>query len=213
MPQTHPEQKMFSNKGGNSSYNLTPPSYFDTFVHMAKTRRLQILKQSKQTYGGELLKKRKNRLGGRPLATRHSMHFVLRSSQARGPWSFLRHRRKILDILERFAVRHGVRLHSMANVGNHLHLHLQLGSRHGYKPFIRAITSAVMMAVTGASRWRRVHLATKFWDRRPFSQIVFGFKAFLRLKDYIAINQYEAEGNSRKAARFYVHWSPDPPDS
>jgi hypothetical protein len=64
-----------------------------------------------------------------------------------------------------------------------------------------------MMAVTGASRWKKVDLKAAFWDRRPFSRIVVGFKAELNLNDYIAINRFETMGYSREGSRLLVDWN------
>jgi REP element-mobilizing transposase RayT len=163
-------------------------------------------KKASHTYGGDLLKRRRGRVHGRPVSIHNSMHFVLRSTQAKGTWSFTRHRQKIHAIVDSFAAKYGVKMKSLANVGNHLHLHLQLTNRHAYTPFIRAITSAIMMAVTGASRWNKIKLAGKFWDRRPFSRIVVGFRAMLSLRDYIRINMYEGWGHSRDESQFLVAW-------
>ena len=144
------------------------------------------------------------------------MHLVLRSSKAKGEWSFLRKKNylAIESILVRFSARHGVRILHAANVGNHLHLHIRLDSRRSYRPFIRAVTAAIMMAVTGRSRWsKRVQSkgatsqpvsAQKFWDYRPFTRIVVGFRAVLGLRDYIAINRLEGSGVSRETARVLV---------
>lgn len=60
------------------------------------------------------------------------------------------------------------------------------------------------MAVTGASRWKKSSVKTKFWDYRPFTRVVRGFKAFLTLRDYIEINRYEGFGVDRDDAREYV---------
>lgn len=112
----------------------------------------------------------------------------------------------------------------MANVGNHLHLQIKLSNRFGYRPFIRAVTAAIAMAVTGRNRWtvgnhadqlEGIHSkidgssATakkreKFWDYRPFTRVVKGFKAVLTLRDYLRINQLEGEGNHRNDARFML---------
>ena len=161
-----------------------------------------------QSYGGELLKTRRGRNKGRPLATRKSMHLVLRSTKAVGPWSFKDpdNRGKIKQIIARFAGKYGVRILSRANVGNHLHFHIQLTNRYTYRPFIRAITAAIAMAVTGASRWRPLSELThgKFWDHRPFTRIVQGFRDFLGVNKHIELNQLEGCGYTRVQARYLL---------
>jgi len=166
---------------------------------------IELLRKEKKSYGGVLLSTRKGRSGPRPLSIRETMHLVLRSSKAHGEWSFRhpRNERKIKEIIEKFALKYGVKILSLANVGNHLHFHIKLSNRHAYKPFIRAITSAIAMAVTGVSRWRKM-TKEKFWDYRPFTRIVQGFRAFLNLKDYIRINEFEGLGCSRVQARFIL---------
>src|SRR5262245_2681101 len=88
-----------------------------------KTKQLSMLPRAQMAYGGSLLNTRKGRAQGRTLSTRHSMHLVLRSSKARGEWNFRQTKNKnaINRILKRFSAKYGVRLLSVANVGNHLH--------------------------------------------------------------------------------------------
>lgn len=170
-------------------------------------RQLNLLAKQPSAYGGELLKTRKGRTRGRPLATRSSMHLVLRSSKANGEWSFhrARNRRKIDEILYRFAKKYGVKILSLANVGNHLHIHIQLSNRQTYRPFIRAVTAAIAMAVTGLNRWTRTKLGKlKFWDYRPYTRIVTGLRAFLNLRDYLEINRLEGRGYWRSDAVWLV---------
>jgi hypothetical protein len=164
-----------------------------------RAKQLSFLKPQSKSYGGELLKTRKGRSGPRPLDTRTTMHLVLRSSQARGQWSFKRHEPKIRRIVDRFARKNGVKILSLANVGNHLHFHIKVGNRQTYRPFIRAVTAAIAMAVTGASRIKP--LQRKFWDYRPFTRVVEGLRAFLTLRDYIEVNELEGLGYPREAAR------------
>ena len=124
-------------------------------------KQAKFFKNMKTSYGGSLRNTRKGREGPRPLSTRDSMHLVLRSSKAKGNWSLRRSRKKIDAILDKFSSKYAVNIISQANVGNHLHLHLRLRRRRLYNPFIRAITAAIAMAATGASRWKP--LKTKFW--------------------------------------------------
>lgn len=181
---------------------------------MRRQRQLNLLEKTKgqegSSYGGSLLKTRRGRSSGRPLSTSSTMHLVLRSAQAKGSMSFLRHQKEIKNILTKFSKKYHVQIFSYANVGNHLHLHLKLAKRQLYNPFIRAISSAIMMKVTGFNRWTKESLSaklkTKFWDQRPFTRILKSFKERLNLKDYIAINQIEALGYSKNQARFVYYW-------
>lgn len=174
-------------------------------------RQIQLLKKEKSDFGGDLSTTRKGRSRPRPISVRHSMHLVLRSTQAVGSMSFKRHNRKIRKILGRFAEKHAVQILSQVNVGNHLHLQIKLFKRQSYKPFIRAVTSAIMMAVTGVSRWSQSKSKQRFWDRRPFTRICSSFVEIRRLKAYFQVNFFESMGYSRKEAHFLVAWEANSP--
>jgi hypothetical protein len=166
---------------------------------------LSLLKKQTSAYGGELLKTRNGRSHGRPLSTKATMHLVLRSSKAKGKMSFRNFKKEITQILEKFGTKFGVKVVRFANVGNHLHLQIKLSNRFTYKPFIRAVTAAIAMKVSGVNRWSpKPKSKEKFWDLRPFSRVIESFKAFLNLRDYIEINQLEGFGYSRADARWEV---------
>jgi REP element-mobilizing transposase RayT len=181
-------------------------------------KQLRLLPKFEDSYGGELYKKRKGRAHARPLSTRSSMHLVLRSTQARGKKSFLEpsNAYKIKHFVKKFATKYHVQILSLANVGNHLHMQIKLGWRRGYKPFIQALTAAIAVAVGGRSRWNKqktnAEASTdkkikKFWDLRPFTRIVQGFRAHLTLSNYIEINRLEGQGYSRSEARMLIQSS------
>lgn len=171
-----------------------------------KTKQIKMLSKMNSSYGGELMKRRSGRTQARPLATRHTMHMVLRSTKAKGEFSFkkTKNNRAIGLIVGKFSKKYGVQVLSLANVGNHLHFHIKLGNRYAYRPFIRAVTAAIAMAVTGVSRWKKGD-GSKFWDYRPFTRVIDGgMTAFLRVRDYVRINQLEGFGFSRDVARIFV---------
>lgn len=171
-----------------------------------KNPQLSFLKKTSSAYGGELLRTRRGRLQGRPLDTKNTMHIVMRSSRAQGDLSFKKSKNeiKIKQILSKFSQKYGIKIVSFANVGNHLHLQVKLSNRLGYKSFIRATSAAIMMAVTGVSRWHQDSDKKKFWDYRPFTRVIESFLGFLNLKDYIKINQMEGFGYARGQARWIV---------
>ena len=138
------------------------------------------------------------------------MHIVLKSLKAKGAWSFRRYENKIRinNLINKFSIRYGVKIHSAANVGNHIHLHIKLSNRHIYRAFIRGLTSAIAMAITGFNRWNKPPAGWNgFWDYRPFSRIIVSFKEYLNLKDYIYINRLEGYGYKRGQAEYIVRFS------
>lgn len=159
-------------------------------------------------HGGAFQTTRRGRARRRPLSKVQSMHLTLRASKAKGAWSFRQphHQTTIKTLIKRFAQKHGIHVYSSANVGNHLHLHVQLGRNGSYNKFIRALTAAIAMAVTGASRWNKPAQKIQFWDRRPFTRLVQDMKGFLRLEDYVAVNVLEGDGFPREAARRILEW-------
>jgi len=162
-------------------------------------QQLKLFKTEEKAYGSSLMTRRKGRKGPRPLATKNTMHLVLRSTRAKGKWRFQATRDVWKPILNKFAVKYGVKILSLADPGNHIHLHIRFTNRHTYKAFIRAVTSAIAMAITGASRWKKIDF--KFWDRRPFTRVVIGRRGFLSASDYVRVNELEARGYSREESR------------
>lgn len=171
-----------------------------------KNPQLNFLTKEVSAYGGDLLKTRKGRKHGRPIDTRNTMHLVLRSTKAVGDWSFLRpkNKKRIIEILKKFTAKYGIKIISFANVGNHLHLHIKLSNRYTYAPFIRAVTGAIMMVVTGINRWKPSKIKERFWNCRPFTCVVKSLRAFLNLRNYIRTNELEALGFPRAVARELV---------
>ena len=191
---------------------------------MARSKQLKFMKAEKSEYGGELLKRRAGRKRGRPLLTRETMHLVLRSTKATGIWSFLKPRndKNVRRIVSKFAAKYGVQIVGIGNAGNHLHL--QLTSRYTYKAFIRAVTGAIAMAISGRNRWtvndgtnashstltgaigilRQAVPHFKFWDYRLYTRVAKTFTEYTKLKNYVRINSLEGLGYSRDEARTIV---------
>ncbi len=165
-----------------------------------RSSQTKFFKESEKAYGGELLKKRKARQQRRPLSTKSTMHLALRSSQAKGEWSFKKkdNHEEIAKVIQKFSLKYGIQILKLANVGNHLHFQIKLSSLHTYKRFIKAITSAIVMKITKTNKFNK--LENKFWDYRPFTRVVIGLKAMLSLKNYIEINELEGLGYNRMEA-------------
>ncbi len=105
-------------------------------------------------FGGVLLCGRRKSL--RPLSSRDSVHFVLRSTWAMGPDSFLakRNYRDIDWYITHFAKKFGVRIYQRAINSNHIHLLLRITNRRLYRAFIKALSGKVASHVMGQQSFK-----------------------------------------------------------
>src|SRR4051794_8972480 len=108
----------------------------------------------------------------RPIATKKSMHVILRSSVARGRYSLLQtqHARFIEKILVSKGRKHGVRIEQQANSGNHLHLLVRAQTRTGFQNCLRDVTGKIAQKITGAKKGNA--FGKRFWDVLAFSRLV-----------------------------------------
>ncbi|WP_413293223.1 transposase [Bdellovibrio sp. HCB185ZH] len=140
--------------------------------------------QMTQAHGGTLFKKARHRCR-RPLSTKKPLHLVLRSSQAKGSLSFRKSKnwKQVESLCRQFARKYKIKIESFANGGSHLHLTIRLNSKDSYSPFIRSLTGAIALKLTGANRTQKN--AQKFWDFRPFTAVL--EKAKHTLKNYVSL--------------------------
>jgi REP element-mobilizing transposase RayT len=169
---------------------------------------LEMLPIAPTYYGGVYRRKARGR-GARPLSSTQSIHLVLRSSKAHGPRSFIKHRSLISRLVESQAKNAHVRVISWANVGNHLHLHIQLPRmfRESYRKFVRGLTGAIALRMLQASRCKKRVRSVKdrSWDQRPFTHVVGSWRQFNNLRDYIRLNHFEGLGFDRIQAYVAAH--------
>jgi REP element-mobilizing transposase RayT len=181
----------------------------------------ELLKAPPRHFGGRLLLgKRKSR---RVLATRESIHLVMRSLWAKGEYSFrhTRNRSAIERILTDMAKKFGVRLYRKSINSNHIHLVILAPHRDVYSAFVRAtsglIASQVMQgrsfeefrrslllkerpfalgreSESVASQTEPQGLGQKFWQFRPFTRVLHWGRDFRTCCQYVLQNTLEAIG-------------------
>jgi putative transposase len=146
-------------------------------------------------FGGSLLKKAKNR-HARPISSKDPMHLVLKSSKAKGRFSFgHKNAARVKKIITSHCNRYGVKMIEYSNNFNHLHLMLKFPSRAIYLRFIRSITGHLALAVSGATKLKglkEIFGKKGFWDARPFTRVIRSFRGYRVARDYVTLNQLEA---------------------
>lgn len=150
-------------------------------------------------FGGEHLKG--NPRMARPLESKKTMHFVLRSKLAKGR-NALNHpgrKRAIEKLMFRHIDANGIKVYSHSINSNHIHILMQVYRRKDYQKFVRSFTGIVARLVLQIQRGKgKVNLQTvqkvKFWSARPFTRIVNWGRSFYEAKFYVTRNQLEAIG-------------------
>lgn len=144
----------------------------------------------KTDHGGTIKNPQRKR---RPLPTYAYAHMVFCSSKAVGEKSFKKFESEIADILERFAEKYVIEIRGFACLDKSLHIQLRVNKRLLYPAFVRAISAAIMMKVTGFSRWNKKPSGYQFWDHRPFTRVISLKKDFISLRDPVKLKNFEAE--------------------
>jgi REP element-mobilizing transposase RayT len=161
------------------------------------------LKKAKE-HGGELSQGKRKTF--RPIDPKQALHIVLRSSKAKGQRSMLHP--KYCNPIERFvqktAKRWSVRLYRYANVGNHLHLLVQVPTREAWKRFSRELSGGIAQIVTGAQKGAALARSSDenipesakrgFWDHLLYTRIVSFGRDFKGMCRYFIKNLFEAAG-------------------
>lgn len=177
-------------------YNPLPRCYFNP-VRAKKESYLPGFnsKTASISHGGEHTLGKRKRF--RPVDPKQALHVVLRSSQARGEYSMLRPRHcgKVQQFTETLAKRWGVRLFRYANVGNHIHLLIQVPSRAVWQRFLRELAGGIALIVTGAKKGaplERNSTGRGFWDHLAFTRIVRFGRDYENMGRYLIKNLFEA---------------------
>ena len=189
---------------------------------MKKPKQYSFLNKQTQFFGGALLEGKRKLF--RPLSSKDSIHFVLRSSWATGRDSFLalRNKKAIDHIIKKWAQKFGVKIYEQAITSNHIHLLLMITNRRLYRAFIKAVAGLIASHVMGQqsfwlfSKSRRLSFAGDgggeackesqnmttlkteksqgFWQFRPFSRVVNWGRDFKTCTSYLKQNVLEALG-------------------
>jgi REP element-mobilizing transposase RayT len=142
----------------------------------------------------------------RPIDPKQALHVVLRSSKAKGALSLLhpRHCNAIESFVQRTAKRWGVRVYRFANVGNHLHLLVQVPTREAWKRFSKELSGGIAQIVTGAQKGSALSRNNDqtipesarrgFWDHLLYTRIVSFGRDFKGMCRYIIKNLFESAG-------------------
>lgn len=144
-----------------------------------------------RAFGGSRLKG--NPKTKRPFSRKHLIHLILKSSYAKGKYSFLHKRNKseVDQTVKSLAKRFGIELKDYVNVGNHLHILIKAAHRSQMTKFLRALSGIIPRKILNCEKGKPIDF--KFWDGRPFTKIISeGLRPFRYIKKYFDKNRGQA---------------------
>ncbi|MBS1971865.1 MAG: transposase [Bdellovibrionales bacterium] len=161
-------------------------------------------KYGRTTHGGIESKGRRKEY--RPLSEKKWIHLTLKSSKAKGPWSFLtpKNQQIIREILKSKSKKWGVQIAEVINVGNHLHIKLKFKYREGFQNFLRSVTALIARKITNA---RRGHAAGKFWQGLAFTRVIQTKLEELQLRGYFKANRIQAAKGERAREEYLAKFN------
>jgi REP element-mobilizing transposase RayT len=172
-------------KRTNSHKNPLPQDNFMLEAHMRKAKQLSFLPPTQKEHGGSFRKGR--RKTQRPFDPKRALHLTLRT---RTQQSMIRKKWPIWEVMQKTSEKHHVRVYRFANVGNHLHLLIQVRTRRELKAFLREFAGRVAVLMTGSIKGR----PEKFWEGLVWSKIVEWGRQFQNAARYVLLNVLEASG-------------------
>jgi REP element-mobilizing transposase RayT len=159
--------------------------------------------KKRHEHGGGL--RESQRKLARPFDSAKHLHVTLRSSRARGQWSFLRDKNyKIISrLIYLYSARFNVKVVRFANAGNHIHLLLHSRSRQNFQNFLRVLAGMIPRAIANAEKGRAIG---KFWDSLAYSKLISWGRQLARTSNYVLRNELEGLGliPQRKDARGHI---------
>lgn len=162
-------------------------------------------------FGGSLLKNSHAKTK-RPFAPRAVMHITMKT-HGYGRLIKPGRRSRIDSIIRKIAASNWVKLHNLANAGNHIHLLIEVRTKEGLTGFLRGVSGAIarfVLAEESRSTLTAKVRASSFWLQRPWSRILsWSGLAFFRAYRYVDLNSLESFGVSRSSAQVLwdvMHW-------
>lgn len=160
----------------------------------------QLKKQyGRTTHGGTKTMGRRKEV--RPLSPKKWIHLVLKSDKAKGNYSFLSIKNKMMieELVYEKALKFGVRIADFANVGNHLHMKIKIHDRKSFQKFLKAITCLIARKITRAARGKKFG---RFWQGLAFTRVLTSSREELNLRGYIRANTIEATHSYHAREKF-----------
>ena len=152
------------------------------------------------SHGGTLRNQRAGR-GARPLSTKDPLHLVLkihREALGRGSLRSPQKMKLMHQLVQKYSRKFFIKIEQITIQGDHLHLLIRTSRRSFFQHFFRVLAGQISQQlakhrmVTDTPNGLAAQ-ARGLWKHRPFSRVVKGWRSYEIVRDYIQLNEKEAQ--------------------
>lgn len=160
-----------------------------------KSKNLQLIPNAHWMFrynsGGELRKKRLGRFA-RSLTTKdpHHVVFKMNKSVLRSGLRSPRHFALLKRLIEKYSKRFFIKIEQCSIQNDHIHLLIRARKRSCFQSFFKVLAGQFSQSVTGTQN-KAYENKIRLWKYRPFSRVVKGYKAYVRVQNYVQLNELE----------------------
>lgn len=157
---------------------------------------------------GGVLRNQRHGRGLRPLSRKDPIHVVFKVNKTQLQTRGLRSAKSfslIHQIIKKYSRHFGIKVEQLSIQNDHIHILVRSAKRSQFKHFFRVVAGQIAQRFekrgflkvtdTPKKKGRRGSArGTGLWKLRPFSRVVKGWKAYKIVRDYIQLNEQEANG-------------------
>ena len=189
--------------GSEATTSLAPRSLLVGTGHRQKQQSF-FKSDSKHRFchGGTLRQLRAGR-GMRPLSSKEPIHVVFKVNRLRLRFGLRssQSQKLVFQIVRQYSKKFFVRIDQISLQRDHCHLLVRATRRTHFHHFFRVTAGQIaqrfekegLLRVTGTPK-TKPKKGTGLWKHRPFSRVVRGWRACKIVRDYIRLNELEAQG-------------------
>ena len=149
------------------------------------------------SHGGILRNKRAGRKA-RPLSSKEPVHLVfklnsfrLRRRSLRAPQEFA----LAMKIIKKYASYFNVKVEQLSIQGDHIHALIRTTRRSQFQYFFRVVPGQIAQRFQKEGLFTNLVTGTQsLWKHRPFTRVIKGWRTYKIVKNYIQLNEQEAQG-------------------
>jgi REP element-mobilizing transposase RayT len=156
--------------------------------------------QHRFCHGGSLRQSSRGRKA-RPLSSKDPHHIVFKVNKiaVKGGLRSAKNFSLLLNLMKKYGKKFFIKIEQVSIQNDHVHLLIRAPRRACFQSFFRVLAGQFSQCLTDT--FREPYDGPRIWKYRPFSRVVKGYKAYQTVRNYLQLNEKEAQGRPYRKER------------